>query len=130
MVQIKRRFTELLAIVCFAGVANASAANENVQAWGLNESGQLGNGTPNRNLPVNIAGLTNLMAVSAGAGHSIALKRDGTVWAWGANHYGQLGNGSNVDYSDQPVAVSDLSGAVVIAAGQNHNLALTNDGTV
>ena len=58
-----------------------------------------------------------------------------TLTAWGSNFFGQLGNGSQLPYgtpSTTPVEVSDLEGADLkaICAGQNHSLALKNDGTV
>lgn len=52
-----------------------------------------------------------------------------TAWAWGANDGGQLGNGQSAD-SPVPVQVIDLSKVVAVAAGEDHSLALLNDGTV
>jgi alpha-tubulin suppressor-like RCC1 family protein len=67
--------------------------------------------------------------------HSLAAKRDGTVWAWGANYAGQLGD--NVQSgSSVPKQVRDssgtgyFSGAIAVAAGFIHSLALKSDGTV
>jgi alpha-tubulin suppressor-like RCC1 family protein len=53
----------------------------------------------------------------------------GTVLAWGANVFGQLGDGSMTNRS-MPVAVSDLSDVVSVAAGDFHSLALKADGTL
>ena len=51
-----------------------------VWAWGLNENGQLGDGTTlNRNAPVQVLGLTGVVAIAAGPSHSLALKPDGSV---------------------------------------------------
>jgi alpha-tubulin suppressor-like RCC1 family protein len=50
------------------------------------------------------------------------------VWAWGANGSGQLSDGGTTTRSS-PVPVSGLTGAVGIAAGENHSVAsLTSDG--
>ena len=53
----------------------------------------------------------------------------GPAKAWGYNDYGQLGNGSNT-WSNVPVQVFGLMGAVAVAGGANHSLALMLDGTV
>ncbi|MCL2890742.1 MAG: hypothetical protein FWF40_02475, partial [Methanomassiliicoccaceae archaeon] len=64
-------------------------------AWGLNDKGQLGDGTnTNRDTPVQEAtGSTDWEYASAGGDHTVAIKDDGTLWAWGLNDFGQLGNG-------------------------------------
>jgi alpha-tubulin suppressor-like RCC1 family protein len=68
--------------------------------------------------------------VSAGLGHSLALLDDGTVWAWGGNRFGQLGDTTLVDRSI-PVQVYGFSGPVRdIAAGDNHSVALQENGRV
>ena len=68
-----------------------------VLAWGLNSSGQLGDGTTTDSYtPVQVSGLTDGIAISAGDLHTVALKNDGTVWAWGLNHSGQLGDGTTI----------------------------------
>jgi RHS repeat-associated protein len=101
-----------------------------VWSWGLNSSGQLGDGTKlQRSLPSPVLGLRNIRAIAAGAYHSLALRNDGTVWAWGANMHGQLGVG-HLNDSVTPVQVSGLSGIVAIASGSYHNLALASDGRV
>jgi RHS repeat-associated protein len=101
-----------------------------VWAWGLNSSGQLGDGTYlQRSLPSPVSGLSGVKSVVAGGYFSVALKEDGTVWAWGANRLGQLGDGTFVN-SAIPVRVGTLTNIVAIAAGTNHSLALCGDGTV
>jgi alpha-tubulin suppressor-like RCC1 family protein len=137
-------------LVAIAGGANHSLAlcsDGTVAAWGLNQSGQLGDNlvSGDRSLvPVAVntaSGVSALfgktvVAVAAGANHSLALCSDGTVAAWGYNGYGQLGE-SGVS-SLVPVAVNTASGVsalygktvVAIAAGENHSLALCSDGTV
>jgi alpha-tubulin suppressor-like RCC1 family protein len=103
-----------------------------VWAWGLNNYGQLGNGTTNGSNPnptaVQVSGVSGVSAIAAGASHSLALKTDGTVWAWGLNFSGQLGNGTTTN-SSIPVQVSGLSEVTAIAAGSSHSLAVKSDGT-
>jgi hypothetical protein len=123
-----------------AGGANHSLALKNdgtVLAWGLNQDGQLGDGTnTDSSTPVEVKDpndpsgyLSGVSAIAAGGAHSLVLKSDGSVWAWGNNLTGQLGNGTSAN-SPAPVRVGDLSGVEAIAAGSSHNLALKNDGTI
>jgi alpha-tubulin suppressor-like RCC1 family protein len=51
------------------------------------------------------------------------------IYAWGDNQYGQLGIGTTNNCL-MPVLVPGLSGAIAIAAGKSHTLALRGDGTV
>jgi alpha-tubulin suppressor-like RCC1 family protein len=107
----------------------ADAANE-VQAWGLNNNGQLGDGTTtNQVTPAAVGGLSGIVAVEAGTGHSLAVRNDGRVFAWGRNTHGQLGDGTTSDRS-APVAVSGLGGVRAVAGGTRHSLALRDDGTL
>ncbi len=122
-----------------------------VRAWGLNDFGQIGNGTtlvsPTQQwTPVPVPGLANVLQVATGGfdgrvqddesffvffhnPHSLALKSDGTVWAWGDNAFGQLGDGTQ-QQRPAPVQVAGLTGASGIAAGWGFSLALKADGRV
>jgi alpha-tubulin suppressor-like RCC1 family protein len=103
-----------------------------VWAWGLNNLGQLGNGTTTDattpvkvKLPVGV----NVTAVRAGCFHSLALTSTGRVLAWGANQDGELGDGTTTN-RDVPVPVPLPAGTTVkaISAGEGHSLALTSTG--
>jgi alpha-tubulin suppressor-like RCC1 family protein len=52
-----------------------------------------------------------------------------SVSAWGFNNTGQLGDGTTT-IALSPVSVTELPSAKALAAGQNHSLAVANDGTV
>jgi uncharacterized repeat protein (TIGR01451 family) len=107
-----------------------------VWAWGDNAFGELGNGTTtNSSTPVQVSGLPDVVAVAGGEYHSLALTSAGAVWAWGNDGNGQLGNGTegtpgSLAFSSTPVQVIGLAGAVAVAAGNFHSLALKSDGTV
>ncbi|HEV7816453.1 MAG TPA: Ig-like domain-containing protein, partial [Janthinobacterium sp.] len=56
-------------------------ADGTLWAWGLNQNGQLGDGsTTNRAIPVKVGKDTNWLFVAAGKSHSLAIKTDGTLW--------------------------------------------------
>jgi len=75
-----------------AGFGVALKADGTVWTWGLNEQGQLGDGTvSNKQVPQQVPNLSAITQISAGIGHVLALASDGTVWAWGANDKGQVG---------------------------------------
>jgi alpha-tubulin suppressor-like RCC1 family protein len=104
--------------------------NGSVWAWGLNSSGQIGDGTTTtRKSPVQLTTLTGMEAVSSGTAYSLALKNDGTVWAWGLNTSGQLGDGTTTQQTS-PEQLTTLSGMIAVSAGGSQSLALKNDGTV
>lgn len=99
-----------------------------VWAWGLNTSGELGDGTTtDRNAPVQVQGISDVVKVAAGALHSIAVTRDGSIWTWGNNSYGQLGNGTKESRS-LPSKLKFNDWVTDVAAGAYHNLLVTKDG--
>ncbi len=67
-----------------------------VKCWGLNSSGQLGDGTTTYRLtPVNVSGLTSgVTAIAAGQNHTCALVTNVGVMCWGENNEGELGDGT------------------------------------
>jgi alpha-tubulin suppressor-like RCC1 family protein len=108
----------------------ALLGNGNVMVWGANESGQLGDGSTTRRTTPVLASIGGVVAVAAGGAHSLAIKSNGTAWAWGANGFGQLGNGGTIN-SAAPVAIISLgSGVGLIAAGENHSLAVKSGGAL
>ena len=123
--------SEVSAIAAGHGHTVALKNDGTVWAWGWNNFGQLGDGTTTRRTsPVQISGLSAVTAIAVESDHTVALKDDGTVWAWGSGDYGQLGDGTTTFRRTTPGQVSDLSGAVAIAAGYTHIVALKDDGTV
>jgi hypothetical protein len=109
----------------------AVLTNGTVDCWGLNNRGQLGDGTTNNSsTPVAVAGLTGVVQIALGDAATCALTNAGSVECWGDNSFGELGNGSTTD-SHVPVQVSGLTGGVVaIAAGDAHVCATLFTGQV
>jgi len=115
----------------WTGHAVALRSDGTVWAWGLNTSGQLGDGTTAgwRSTPAQVQGAADVIAASAGLGHAVALGRDGTVWTWGRNEYGQLGDGTTT-YRSAAAQVPGLTDVAAVAAWFLHTVALRRDGTV
>ena len=108
----------------------ALRTNGSVRCWGLNFSGQLGDGTQeNRPSPVDVVSLASgVAAIDAGRSHTCALMAGGGVKCWGANAYGELGLGSAGDNLATPQDVSQPGGSVTaIAVGDSHTCALLSD---
>jgi alpha-tubulin suppressor-like RCC1 family protein len=104
--------------------------DQTVWAWGLNSSGQLGNGTTTDSVTcVNVSVLASATAIAAGYDHAVALQSDGTAWTWGDNSNGQLGNGTT-SLSTTPVQVTGLSGGVAVAAGRDDSIVMKSDKTI
>ena len=100
-----------------------------VWGWGLNEYGELGDGTTITHfLPV-ASVMTGATQISTGWYHTLAVRSDRTAWAWGYNGYGNLGDGTNTN-RPTPVQVQLLTGVIGVAAGQYHSVAVKSDGTV
>jgi alpha-tubulin suppressor-like RCC1 family protein len=85
--------------------------DSSIAAWGLNSSGQLGNGTTTESTtPVAVVASgvlqgKSVIMVAAGSAHSLAQCTDGTVAAWGTNSNGELGDNTN-NNRNAPVAVA------------------------
>jgi hypothetical protein len=108
----------------------AIKTNGTLWAWGLNGSGQLGDGTTiDKNSPVQIGTATNWASISSAEYHNIAVKTNGTLWAWGANNYGQLGDGTNAD-KFSPVQIGTENNWTSISAGIKHTTASKTDGSL
>lgn len=93
-----------------------------VWGWGLNNRGQLGDGTlTNRNAATRISALDGFSMISTGLTQNIGLRTDGTVWTWGQDYYGRALSLQKIEGLEEIVSIS---------SGLAHFLALKEDGTV
>ena len=80
------------------------ASDLSLWTWGLNATGQLGDGTVlNRYSPVKI-GNSSWSMVSEGINYSVGIDTNGNLYTWGGNGSGQLGDGTTANKSS-PVNV-------------------------
>ena len=126
--------TTVQAMAISAGYLHTCAllADNTVQCWGDDSSGELGNGATGQfNAPVNVSNISTATNIAAGGLRTCALLANHQVKCWGDNSSGQLGNGTT-DSSTTPVSVSGIDGitvqAAAIAAGYAHTCALLSGG--
>jgi alpha-tubulin suppressor-like RCC1 family protein len=121
----------------------ARTATGQARCWGLNDSGQLGDGTEeNRLRPVivrNVADtgpLVSVRRVTSGGYHSCAVLTNGQARCWGYGFDGELGDGPPEDSNSNPVVVSNpsgsgpLTGVRSVQVGYVHTCALVTGGEV
>jgi alpha-tubulin suppressor-like RCC1 family protein len=123
--------TRVAAIAAGHGATCALQTDGALWCWGLNDAGELGDGTAEtRTTPVPVFGMSSsVTGVSLGNAHGCAVKTDGSVWCWGLNSTGQLGDGT-AGSSYVPVRAKMTVRAKAVAAGSQHTCALGEDGTV
>lgn len=110
------------------GIAN----NGTLWGWGLNSSGQLGDGTTIdkwQNLNQSSTE-TTWIAIATGFQHSLGIKSNGTLWAWGNPSFGKLGLGPNLNLVTTPTQVGTDTNWTQVAAGNNTSFAIKSDGTL
>lgn len=112
-----------------------------IWAWGMNQYGQMGNGTvnpfsgPQATVPGMVTNswpggaINNPLQVTCGYQFGAVLTTNGTVWTWGSGSHGELGQGATTT-SYYPAQVPGLTNITAISAGWFHILALRADGTV
>jgi hypothetical protein len=123
--------------VCALMGAASQAGGGAVKCWGLNDKGQVGDGTRVSSAsPVAVAQFetAGAVAIAAGLKHTCAITNVGRVKCWGDNGRNQLGFDSPnplEKWSVIPVEVSGLGDDVIgLAAGAEHTCALKQTGAV
>ena len=113
-----------------AGHTSALTATGQILTWGINDHGQLGDGTVSAfsAVPVCVVLPPSSLATSlaTGGGNGFAVLNTGSVVAWGRNTNGSLGDGSMID-RPTPVFVNlaTQGGVARVEAGGQHVIALS-----
>ena len=108
----------IIALTASYQASGALFADGTYDDWGLNTSGQLGDGTTTDSfVPVKVSLPAPVSQVYQGGsvsdnGQTVALLSDGTLWDWGSNTRGQLGDGTTTA-SSVPVQVQLPAGVTV-----------------
>ena len=110
------------AIAGGGGTGYAIGSDGNLYAWGLNSTGQLGNGsTTNSDTPVVVSlpsGVTP-KDVTGGGGFAHAIGSDGNLYGWGLDATAaQLGDGGSTN-QDAPIVIVLASGVTPKAIADN-----------
>jgi len=124
------------AIGIAAGGDHACARRQGgaVACWGVNTSGQVGNGGVDTTQPVivpaPVVDLKMVAMVAAGGAHTCARLDDGSASCWGDNFEGEVGVGAVSMMEPRPLAVPGLAGVTDLAGGGHHTCAIYGGGHV
>ncbi|KAK9811056.1 hypothetical protein WJX73_009758 [Symbiochloris irregularis] len=128
---------DIVKIQCGAFHSLALTRQGEVLSWGINDYGQLGNGTTTYvTTPERVMGLEDVVIadIAAGGWHSLALSDTGEVWTWGRGEYGRLGIGDRHGESKLKATrvQGRLAGQRVVQAtcGGSHTAVLTEHGRI
>jgi alpha-tubulin suppressor-like RCC1 family protein len=103
----------------------AIKTNGTLWGWGLNTSGQIGQGTTTtRSSPVQVGALTDWATAQAGTSSCIAIKTNGTLWTWGAGQGGKLMQNDVAD-RNSPVQVGTSTKWASAMTGFEYSMATT-----
>jgi len=106
-------------VVASGGAHTCGIADGALYCWGLNNYGQLGNGTlKNSSTVLRIGDRSDWKTVSAGSIHTCGIA-NGELYCWGRNSYGQLGVGT-LEYNAVPVRIGDRSDWETVSTGSIH----------
>jgi alpha-tubulin suppressor-like RCC1 family protein len=106
--------------------------------WGLNSSGELGDGTTSqRTSPTLVAGGLSFVDVRAGGSHTCGITVAGVAYCWGANDHGQLGDGTTTQRMSPVAVAGGLTFALpgfpyngTLSAGSGHTCGITTAGVM
>ena len=112
----------------------AITSQRNVECWGDNWQGQLGEGTyQSRNSPTSVLldEGSSTISLSSGSLHTCAGLNNGSVYCWGFNAYGQIGLGSiNSINSPSEAPLEDGFTPMQVSSGVFHSCTLMEGGEV
>jgi alpha-tubulin suppressor-like RCC1 family protein len=124
----------VLAVACGFYHSVVLMTDGSVRTFGLNNYGQLGDGTTTqRNTFIVPTGLSSgCVAIAANGYHTAVVMQDGSMRTFGWNGNGQLGDGTTTTRLTPltPTNLGPGSGIVAVACGEFHTIALLSNGTL
>lgn len=111
--------------------------NGEIDCWGSNEAGQLGDGSldpgsfESHPTPLKVAGIDSATQVSVSGGDACAVVSGGKIYCWGSALWGELGNESeSPGRNPAPVEAKTTHEATQVSAGDNYTCAVLFSGHV
>jgi len=103
-----------------------------IWVWGLNSSGQLGDGTvTSRCSPAReICSATDWCQVSAGNCHVAAVKTSGEIWSWGNGGSGRIGDGAQYGRCSPVREICSATDWCGVSANRAHTVAIKTSGQI
>ena len=104
-------------------------STKDLYAWGVNNTGQLGDGTTiDRTSPVTVVGNISWSSIAGGYEHVLGISSDGIAYAWGTNNTGRLGDGTEIDRSSPVTVIGGITNWKQLSSGGAVSLGVTTDG--
>jgi alpha-tubulin suppressor-like RCC1 family protein len=134
VVQSESSFSQVAAGI---GISAAIDTTGRLFTWGLNPTGQLGDGTAvTRSMPFQItiaaSSVSSFSQVANGDSHMLAISSGpgniGSLWTWGLNNNGQLGDNS-ITNRNTPQKIGSASWTK-IGAGLSYSTGIQTDGSL
>lgn len=112
---------------CKAGMLGGRLTSGALFSWGINQFGQVGNGTTTNVPSPEVLGSETWSAVSAKNSYSMAIRSDGYLFTWGLNGSAQLGDGTNVQ-RNAPVQIGNDKWKALATSRGSVSHAIREDG--
>jgi hypothetical protein len=114
----------IVAVAAGLGSSLALDATGRLWGWGLNQFGELGQGSTGFSLNPALVDGDTYARLSAAPWHTLATRTDGVAWAFGWNDFGQLGDGSFVRQTLPVGVVNPTLDAFLDLQAEGLNLAI------
>ncbi len=124
-------FTDWITTEAACAHTLATRKNGTAWAWGINSTGNLGDGTTvNRSSPVSVVGGFTDWCYVSGYLSSAAIRTNGTLWTWGSNAQAHLGDNSTVNKSSPVSVVGGFNDWCQVSVSSIHVSAVRTNGTL
>jgi len=124
-------FTDWITTEAACAHTLATRKNGTAWAWGINSTGNLGDGTTvSKSSPVSVVGGFTDWCYVSGYLSSAAIRTNGTLWTWGSNAQAHLGDNSTVNKSSPVSVVGGFNDWCQVSVSSVHVSAVRTNGTL